>query len=143
METQTHYEHLFEESGPRAEFGLGAGQTNRSSNDVEDERTSTSDPEQNTGHEETTQRNEEDPQTRQSGDGMASQKGRRPTSKTNRIIKPILKRNCELKMQMQTSSSIRRKLHSCQPQERVLVECTTPNLLLDEVEPHLAELMTP
>ena len=74
METQTHYEHLFEESGPRAEFGLGAGQTNRSSNDVEDERTSTSDPEQNTGHEETTQRNEEDPQTRQSGDGMASQR---------------------------------------------------------------------
>ena len=73
METQTHCEHLFDESVPRAEFGLGAGHTNLSSNDVEEERTSTSNPEQNTGNEEATQRNEEDPQARQSGDGLASQ----------------------------------------------------------------------
>ena len=73
METQTHYEHLFDESAPRAEFRLGAGCTDRSSNDVEDERTSSSNPEQNTGNEEATERNEEDRQARQSGDGLASQ----------------------------------------------------------------------
>ena len=73
METQTHYEHLFDESVPRAEIGLRAGCTDRSSNDVEDKRTSSSNPEQNTGNEEATQRNEEDPQARQSGNGMASQ----------------------------------------------------------------------